>query len=211
MAKKKRKVKHSKLGKFVAQLIAKPGEEPVFDEEQAVPKIKKVKKPSVKVTELRAAAESINAAASTKLKKPVTSDDIERKEIDEEYKEEFSPALSEVKKHTESWKKTGNTGLYLEPKVTMRDRVDKIVSKYKKKMREADEKKWVSTDQLKPEKKSLLTLKFGHFFEKRKKEKRIAKITGPVKVDEVFEELMSRESVRKDDDIDKIYKQLKDK
>ncbi|MBW3019129.1 hypothetical protein KY329_03020 [Candidatus Woesearchaeota archaeon] len=211
MAKKKRKVKSaSKIGRYLSVLAARPGEEPVLEEPKKTVRVKP-KKEKIHVKELKSAAEVINSIASQQSAGKESSKDEELKEIEEEFNEEYSGVLKNVEKQTSKWKKTGDTGLYMEPSVTWKDKVDKVVDSYRKKKSEMDKKRWVKLEQIKNKpKKSLLPKLF-----KRKKKQWIP--PSPKKVSEVYEELLDRtKSLEKEkkpikDEIDNIYKQLKSK
>lgn len=202
MAKRKKVRKpRSKIGRVFAKLTALPGEEPVFEEPVVEKKAHKVKKKHVHVKELKAAVDSINAAASNK--------DVSKKhdpaqhEIDREYAEAFSPSIDILEEHTERWKKTGDTGLYIEPKITMKERVSSALDKYRAKRLKSEEKRWVDVKNVpfKPNRFLLFRSKLAKLTERKKKEDDLK---------DVFIEVVERADTvsRRDAEIDNIYKQL---
>lgn len=203
MAKKKVKSR-SKIGRAFAKLTALPGQEPVFEQPEEKPKPKKhVPKPHIK--ELRAAVDSVNAAAQ-KAPQKKSDKNLEQEDIDAEYSEAYCGAVGSLDEHTEKWKKTGETGLFIPPRTTVKERVGKVVDKYKQKRREADKKSWVKMEKVPFKPKQFLVLKS----KLSKLKDRFKRKRDEPSVKEVFSEIQKVKVKHKksDEEIDNIYKQL---
>lgn len=200
----KKKVKRGRVGLLWQRLTALPGEEPIIEKKKKAAS-KKARKPKIPVKDLKAAAESINSVAGSFSPKKKNMDPDEQ-DIDNELHPEFEEVIQKLNAHTSKWKESGDTGLFLPPKVSVKQKLFSAWTDYKAK--HDNPNKWVSMDKLpnKPNKFLLAKQRISKLFEKKKEVKK-------ENLDEVFSEVEKRvEKVQVKDhkDIENIYKQLSD-